>query len=160
MNTLPVLLIIDDLMVDFLDSPQMVELLAVQVHHYNLTAIFTLQNFFATSKFGKTIMRNVNYKVYFYNRLDLRELRNISSQIVPSCPAFMQANFNFLYRKFPNDPSHYVFVDGHFRSKVRSLFVRSHIFPDENGCIKPIFFFQIQNNNSNYLKKILFYLGE
>ena len=70
LNTLPALIIIDDLMIEFLDSPQMVELLSVQVHHFNLTTIFTLQNFFATSKFGKTIMRNVNYKVYFYNRVD------------------------------------------------------------------------------------------
>jgi hypothetical protein len=141
LNTLPVLLIIDDLMVEFLDSPQMVNLLSVQVHHFNLSTIFTLQNFFATSKFGKTIMRNVNYKVYFYNRLDLRELRNISCQIVPQCPSFMEANFNFLFKKFPTDPSHYIFVDGHFRSKFPSLFVKSHIFPDKNGDIKPIFFF-------------------
>ena len=63
LNTLPSLLIIDDLMTEFLDSPLMVELLFVQVHHFNLSTIFTLQNFFATSKFGKTIMRNVNYKV-------------------------------------------------------------------------------------------------
>ena len=141
LNTLPSLVIIDDLMTEFLDSPLMVELLSVQVHHFNVSTVFTLQNFFATSKFGKTIMRNVNYKVYFYNRLDLRELRNISCQIVPHCPSFMQANFNFLYKKFPSDPSHYIFVDGHFRSKMPSLFVRSHIFPDENSEIKPIIFF-------------------
>ena len=140
LNTMPCLLIIDDLMTEFLDSPQMVDLLAIQVHHYNLSTVFTLQNFFATSKFGKTMMRNVNYKVYFYNRLDLRELRNISCQIVPNCPSFMQSNFNFLYKNFPSDPSHYIFVDGHFRSKVPSLFVRSHIFPDQKGEIKPIIF--------------------
>ena len=140
-NTLPSLLIIDDLMNDFLDSPKMVELLSVQVHHFNLSTIFTLQNFFATSKFGKTIMRNVNYKVYFYNRLDLRELRNISCQIVPHCPSFMQDNFQFLNKKFPNDPSHYIFVDGHFRSKLPSLYVRTHIFPTINGDIRPIIFF-------------------
>ena len=141
LNTLPCLLIIDDLMTEFLDSPAMVQLLSVQVHHFNLSTIFTLQNFFATSKFGKTIMRNVNYKVYFYNRLDLRELRNISCQIVPQCPSFMQSNFNFLYKKFPNDVSHYIFVDGHFKSKVPSLYVRTHIFPDEKNEIKPIIFF-------------------
>ena len=128
-------------MIEFLDSPQMVELLSVQVHHFNLTTIFTLQNFFATSKFGKTIMRNVNYKVYFYNRVDLRELRNISCQIVPNCPSFMQSNFEFLFKKFPNDPSHYILVDGHFRSKMPSFFVRSHIFPDQNGDKRPIVFF-------------------
>ena len=137
---MPCLLIIDDLMTEFLDSVEMVHLLSVQVHHFNLSTIFTLQNFFATSKFGKTLMRNVNYKVYFYNRLDLRELRNISCQIVPNCPSFMQSNFKFLFQKFPNDPSHYVFVDGHFRSKLPNLFVRSHIFPDKNNEITPIIF--------------------
>ena len=141
LNTLPCLIIIDDLMTEFLDSPSMVDLLTVQVHHFNLSTIFTLQNFFATSKFGKTMMRNVNYKVYFYNRVDLRELRNISCQIVPNCASFMQSNFNFLKRKFPQDHSHYIFVDGHFRSKVPNLFVRSHIFPDETGQIRPIIFF-------------------
>jgi hypothetical protein len=141
MNTLPCLIILDDLMTELLDSPQMVDLLAVQVHHFNLSTIFTLQNYFAPSKFGKTIMRNVNYKVYFYNRLDLRELRNISCQIVPNSPLFMQSNFHFLYKKFPQDPSHYILVDGHFRNKIPSLFVRSRIFPDNNNEIKPIIFF-------------------
>jgi hypothetical protein len=140
-NTLPYLLIIDDLMMEFLDSAAMVDLLSIQVHHFNISTIFTLQNYFAPSKFGKTIMRNVNYNIYFYNRLDLRELRNISCQILPNCPLFMQANFNFLHKKFPNDPSHYILVDGHFRNKVPSLFVRTHIFPQEDGEIKPIFFF-------------------
>jgi len=140
-NSLPKLVIIDDLMMELLDSPSMVDFLSIQVHHFNISTIFTLQNYYAPSKFGKTIMRNVNYNVYFYNRLDLRELRNISCQIVPNCPLFMQSNFNFLHKKFPNDPSHYVLVDGHFRNKLPSLFVRSHIFPQENGEIKPIFFF-------------------
>jgi hypothetical protein len=151
LNTLPSLLIIDDLMNEFLDSPSMVELLSVQVHHFNLSTIFTLQNFFATSKFGKTIMRNVNYKVYFYNRLDLRELRNISCQIVPHCPSFMQDNFQFLNKKFPSHPSHYIFVDGHFRSKFPSLYVRTHIFPDSNGDIRPIIFFpKTESKNSGF----------
>ena len=151
LNTLPSLLIIDDLMNEFLDSPSMVELLSVQVHHFNLSTIFTLQNFFATSKFGKTIMRNVNYKVYFYNRLDLRELRNISCQIVPHCPSFMQDSFQFLNKKFPTHPSQYIFVDGHFRSKFPSLYVRTHIFPDSNGDIRPIIFFpKTEAKNSGF----------
>jgi hypothetical protein len=144
-NTLPYLVIIDDLMMELLDSASMVDFLSIQVHHFNISVIFTLQNYFAPSKYGKTIMRNVNYNVYFYNRLDLRELRNISIQIVPNCPLFMQSNFNFLHKKFPLDPSHYVLVDGHFRNKLPSLFVRSRIFPSENGEIKPIIFFPNTN---------------
>ena len=159
LNTLPALIIIDDLMVEFLDSPQMVELLSIQVHHFNLSVIFTLQNFFATSKFGKTIMRNVNYKVFFYNRLDLRELRNISCQIVPNCPSFMESNFNFLFKNFPDDPSHYVFVDGHFRSKIPSLFVRSHIFPDKNPMkFDQLSFFQQTETEIFVLANLLYFM--
>jgi hypothetical protein len=149
LNTLPCLLIIDDLMREFLDSGKMVDLMSVQVHHFNISTIFTLQNYFVVSKFGKTIMRNVNYKVIFYNRLDLREIQNISYQIVPKCPSFLEDSFQFLMKKFPDSPSQYILVDGHFRAKMPSLFVRSHIFPDDSGEIKPIIFFP----NYNYQKK-------
>ena len=72
------------------------------------------------------------------------ELRLISQQITPTHPGFMQENFNFLLRRFPNQPSYYIVIDGHFRSKVNKLFVRTHIFPNEandSNEIKPIFFF-------------------
>jgi hypothetical protein len=145
LNTLPCLLIVDDLMREFLDSSKMVDLMSVQVHHFNISTIFTLQNYFVVSKFGKTIMRNVNYKVIFYNRLDLREIQNISCQIVPKCPGFLEDSFRFLMKKFPFSPSRYILVDGHFRAKMPSLFVRTHIFPDEKGDIKPIIFFPNYN---------------
>ena len=71
----------------------------------------------------------------------MREIKNISVQICPSHPDFMQSNFNFLFEKFPLDPSHYIIVDGHYRSKMRVLYVRSKIFPNSQGVTEPIFFF-------------------
>jgi hypothetical protein len=141
LNQLPSLLIIDDQMNELLDSKSFVDLLCVKCHHFQICTIFTLQNYFASSKFGRTISRNVNYKVFFFNRVDLREIKNISMQISPSSPDFMQSNFNFLFEKFPNDPSHYIIVDGHYRSKMRVMYVRSRIFPNFNNVIEPIFFF-------------------
>lgn len=135
------LVIIDDQMNDFLNSQDMITLLTVYVHHHNISVIFTLQNYFCTSKYGKTLMRNVNVKVFFYNRLDLTELRNISAQIVPKSPQFLESCFKFLFEKFPNDPSHYVLIDGHYRSSTPNLFVRSRIFPDKDGSTRPIIFF-------------------
>jgi hypothetical protein len=148
LNHLPCLLIIDDQMADFLDSAQMTSLLTIKVHHFNLTTLFTLQNAYFSSKYGRTISRNVNYKTYFYNRLDLRELRNISCQISPTSPNFMQANFDFLLQRYPSDPSHYIVIDGHHRSKMTNMHVYSHIFPDEQNEIKRIFFFP----NPDYTK--------
>ena len=142
----PKLLIIDDLMNDFLSNEKMVQLLSVEVHHFNITVIFTFQNIYAPSKFGKTIARNVNYRVIFYNRMDLRETRNISLQICTQ-PTFLTESFEFLMKEFPHE-SAYIVIDGHFRNKHKDYFVKSHIFPTKEFNyknldfeIKPIFFF-------------------
>lgn len=126
----------------------MVQLFAVQSHHFNISVIFTVQNFFASSKFGKTIMRNVNYRVFFYNRLDLVELRNISSQLVPGHANFLQHSFNFLINEFPQERP-YILVDGHINSLFhRGMHIRTHIFPDKDNIIRPLIF----NPNPNFSK--------
>lgn len=135
----PSLVIVDDQMTQFLDSSLMVDLMTIKSHHHNISIWISLQNYFCSSKHGKTIMRNISIKVFFYNRLDLTELKNISSQIVPKNPNFLESCFNFLFRKFPNDPSHYILVDG--KSKARSFFVRSRILPEKDGYVRPIIFF-------------------
>jgi len=58
------LLLIDDLQNQFLDSSEMLHLLSVQTHHFNISVCYSMQNFFAPSKFGKTLSRNVNIKVF------------------------------------------------------------------------------------------------
>ena len=135
-------------MTALLDSNEMVDLLCIKCHHFQIYTVFSLQNYFATSKYGRTISRNVNYKVFFFNRVDLREIKNISVQIFPSHPDFMQSNFNFLFEKFPSDPSHYIIVDGHYRSKMRLIYVHSRIFPNSQNIIEPIFFSQTQTIKS------------
>jgi len=132
------LVILDDLMNELLDSAEIVRLLSIETHHSNITVIFTLHNFFASSKHGKTISRNVNYKVFFYNRLDLRELKIISGQIGNN-PNFLQECFAYLMKKYP-DESCYIVIDGHFKSKMKEMYVRTRIFPID-GEIKPIVFF-------------------
>jgi hypothetical protein len=52
-NNSPCLLVIDDLMSSFLNSNEMSQLLSIHVHHANITCIFTLQNYFHPSRFGK-----------------------------------------------------------------------------------------------------------
>jgi len=139
-DTRPKLLLIDDLMDSFLNSVEMLTLLSIQVHHFNITTVFTLQNFFAHSKFGKTLAKNVHYRCIFYNRLDITEVRTIATQISMN-PRFLIESFEFLRREFPNQPQ-YIIVDGHSKSPLKELFVRSQIFPSgEKNEMKPIFFF-------------------
>jgi len=134
------LVVIDDLMESFLQSPEMVQLLSVDTHHFNISVIFTLQNVFAPSKFGKTLSRNVNYRCLFYNRLDLTEIRTLSSQMHQP-PRFLIESFNFLRLHYPNEPP-YIILDGHTHSPLNQLYVRSQIFPlPGSNEAKPIFFF-------------------
>lgn len=141
LNNSPSLLLIDDLMTSVLWSQAMVELLANEVHNYNISVVIVLQNYFASGKFGKTLIRNCQYRVFFYTRVQQLELRTISSQISDN-PNFFAANFEFLYKTFPNSPSHYLLIDGHFRTQSADLWCRSNIFPKEkNGEIIPIIFY-------------------
>lgn len=136
------LIIIDDQMSAFLSSDEMLSLLTVGSHHLSINIVYTLQNYFSQSKHhGKTLMRNTSYKILFFNRTDLTELRSISMQIVPRNANFLESCFQFLFKTFPNDDSHYIFIDGHFRSKVPKFFIRSHLFPDKDNIVRPIIFF-------------------
>jgi hypothetical protein len=123
LNYLPSLVIIDDLMTDLLNSYAMIELFSVHVHHYKISVIFTLHNFFATSRYGKTIARNVQYKIFFYNRVDKVELKHFSSQIFPSNTNFLLNCFKFIEKKFPEKYKHYIVIDGHSKSKISQLYV-------------------------------------
>ena len=143
----PALLIIDDLQSDFLNSGDMLEMLTAQINHFQLNCIFTLQSYYAKSKFGKSLLRNVTYKCFFLNRLDRRELKYISMEIAPNSPSFMESNFNFLYENFPRY-SQYILIDGHFASSAPQLYVRSNIFPSKkDNIIRPIIFFPNPNVN-------------
>jgi len=134
------LVVIDDLMDPFLNSEAMVKLLSADCHHFNISVIFTLQNFFARSRFGKTLSRNVTYRCVFYNRLDLTEIRTISIQICHEAK-FLVESFQFLRKEYPNEPA-YIIIDGHGGLRFPELFVKSQIFPQSNNSeIKPIFFF-------------------
>lgn len=141
LNNLPKLILIDDMMREVVKSDQMSDLVANDVHSFNISVAFSFQNYFARGKNGNNLIRNCHYKVIFYNRSEMLELRNISTQTVDA-PKFLKFNFNYLYNHYPEDPSHYILIDSHPRSQISQLWCRSHIFPKvPGGEIKPLIFF-------------------
>lgn len=136
----PVLLIVEDLMKPFLENEDMLNLLTAGVHHHQITTLFSLQDYYHHSKHRLTFMKNCAYRVIFYNRLDLTEIRTISVQIAHH-PKFLIDSFEFLKSEYP-DQTPYIIFDGSGKSPLSNLFVRSQIFPlPGTGEIKPIFFF-------------------
>ena len=134
------LILVDDMMQSILASPQMLDLLTIQIHACNITLCFTMHNNFHQSKFGKTISRNVQYKFIFHNRLELTELRILSCQLGKKS-SFLEECFQFLFNTFPSEHHPYLMIDGHAQSppNIKALFIRTHILPI-NGIIKPIIF--------------------
>ncbi len=141
LNSLPTLILVDDLMMDVVKNKEMVDLVTNDVHNYNISVVFVFQNYFARGPFGNTLVRNCQYKVLFYNRGESMELRTISSQTVDA-PKFLAFCFKYLKRNFHDSPSQYILLDSHLRSSLDELMIRSHIFPQKpGGEVKPLIFF-------------------
>lgn len=132
-----VLLCIDDLMKSFFENEDMLTLLTAGVHHLALNLIFVIQDHYLNAKHRLTFMKNCSYRVIFFNRLDLTEIRTISTQICQQ-PKFLLDSFEFLKKEYPDEPAYIVF-DGCGKSPLKNLFVRSQIFP-VGGQTRPVFF--------------------
>lgn len=130
----PTMLIIEDMMDSVLNSQEMHDIFTKYSNHYSITCLFTLQNYFAPSKFGRSIMKNCQYRFLFYNRLEQRELNILSSQISGSA-RFFASNFQFLFKNFPKESGFYLLLDGFSRSNSPELFCRTKIFPNESQII-------------------------
>lgn len=133
------LICLDDLMVSLLKSEAMVEMITVLVSHARCVLIYTVHNSFFQTKFAKTMQRNTDVRILFYNRLDQTELRIISCQLGKKS-TFLLECFKFLLEKFPNDHFPYILISGQPQNK--DFFIRTHIFPNSDHEIKPIIFFE------------------
>lgn len=144
-NDVPTLILLDDLMEEVINSSSMIHLVSNDVHNFNISVVFVLQNYFASGKYGRTLIRNCHYRVFFFNPIELLELRTISTHIA-NAPNFLLHNFQILQKKFPNDKSHYILIDGHSRSENYGMICRSNIFPTgNNNNINPVIFFPNPN---------------
>ena len=132
------LLLIDDQMVDLLNSPFMETFFCATSHHFNNSIFFTLQNYYSSSR-SKTILRQCIYKIIFNDPGDRILIRNISCAVSPNAQ-FLSKCFKMLEQKFPSD-LHYLLIDTNPRSAMKQMVVRSRIFPNSSNQIKPICFF-------------------
>ena len=63
----PSLLVLDDLMIETVDSDQVMDLLSKKVHHLNLFVIVVTQNLYALGKHSVGMNRNYQYTILFRN---------------------------------------------------------------------------------------------
>lgn len=139
------LVLLDDLMTDVLTSEHILQLATNDVHNYDLSVVIIMQNYYSSSKFGRTLVKNCQYRVFFHTNLDLYETKLISKQISTYSNFFSEC-YEYLKKNFPEEISYYLLVDGHMKSKMNKMWCRSLIFPrDPENQITPLVFYPNSN---------------
>ena len=111
------LLILDDLSTALLRDPDYVQLMTVGSHHYNLSAIYTSQNYYQKSCDGRTFQRQLTMKVVFEDRSDSTVLTNISRQTFRS-NSYLHRCFEILKEEYPEDNRPYLFIGMYISNSI------------------------------------------
>lgn len=124
-----VLLVLDDLMFDVLDSKEIASLFTGG-RHQNLSVIFITQNLLEKGKYGRVIYLNTCYLIVFKNMHDAGQIKLLARRMFPTkTKSFMEA-----YHDAMEKPFGYLVVDMH-PSSADSIRLRSQIFPGEDMVI-------------------------
>lgn len=101
------ILVLDDLMIDAADNLDMVHLLCVGSHHYDITVIHLMQNLFHKGKAMRTASLNCHYFILFPSYRDRLQIQSFGKQLFPGkSKYFMDA-----FEKATAKPYGYLLVD-------------------------------------------------
>lgn len=120
------LIVLDDLMNEVNNSPEMQRLFTQYSHHQNISVIFVSQNIYFGGKYGKTINLNCHYLVLFRNP-NLSQIRILGQQLLPGKAKLLTQ----AYRDATAKRYGYLFIDLH-PNNDRDLMLRTNIFPEED----------------------------
>lgn len=135
------LILIDDQFDLVCNSKTIVDIFCLYSHHYNISIIVTGHNIFLKSKYSTTLSRNATSKVIFFDKADQLCLSTLGRRIFPNHTKLLSEAFTFLHEHFAENYSKYLIIDTSPLSFLpQKMMVRSNIFPDEKGKVKPIFF--------------------
>ena len=129
----PILMCIDDKMstalVDGKKGSEVLELVCVTAHHYNVSCVIILQNLFH-NKLVREISLNTHFLILFKNQRNHSQIRVLASQIMPDNRDFFIDSYN----KATNEIYGYLFIDLSPTSN-RKYQLRTNIFKGEQLII-------------------------
>ena len=103
----PDLIIIDDLMMEVGDDPNMANLFTKVSHHLNISVIFIVQNMFFQAKHMRTISLNAHYYILLKNPRDKLQVLNLGRQILPGQSKY----FAEVYSECTREPYSNLIID-------------------------------------------------
>lgn len=124
------LIVLDDLMSQVGQSPEMENLFIRGCHHSRLSAVFITQNIFQQAKFSRTIALNTHYLILFRNLRDGSQISHLGKQIFPGKGQILVD----AYRDATRVPYGYILLDlsPHSEDKYR---MRTRILPGEDPIV-------------------------
>jgi hypothetical protein len=101
------LVILDDLMTEVINDPEILNLFTVGTHHTNTSVFFLTQNIFSKGKFSRDLSLNTNYIINFKNPRDQLQFQVLARQIYGNKSKFLLESF----RDATKNPYGYIFLD-------------------------------------------------
>lgn len=98
------LVIIDDLMQEAKDCPQLGRIFTKYSHHKRLSVFLLTQNLFPTGKECRNVSLNAQYIVLFPSARDRQQIRVLSQQMRPEQPELISAIFTYVTSQRPYNP--------------------------------------------------------
>jgi len=103
----PDILVLDDLMQEIKNNPDVMNLFTTYSHHLNMSVIFIVQNLFFSSPTMRTISLNAQYMFLMKNPRDKSQISCLARQIYPGkTPYFIEA-----YQDATSRPFSYLKID-------------------------------------------------
>lgn len=120
------MVIVDDLMREGGDHPELERAFTQYSHHRNLSICYVVQNLFYKGKSSRSIALNASYLVLFKNPRDKQQISIIAKQMYPGNTQFFMDAFNDATAK----PHGYLLIDLK-NNTLEDYRLRSDIFPPE-----------------------------
>jgi len=124
------IVVLDDLMMDAADSPEIAHLMCVGSHHYQITVIHILQNLFVKGKSMRTASLNCHYFILMANKRDMLQVAALGRQIFPGQSKFFLEAFESCTRL----PHSYILIDVHPTSD-KTYQLRTNILPGQSTIV-------------------------
>jgi len=121
------IIVLDDLMDESKDAPQVTALFTKRAHHRSFFVIVTMQNLFNQSKESRDRALNVQYLVLFKNPRDGGQITTLNSQMFRRRKGYLEACFENATKDSPNS---YLFLDLHQHSSEQTR-VRTRVLKRE-----------------------------
>ena len=124
------IIVLDDLMAQVVQSPEVERLFFVGAHHRCLSIITLNQNLYAQGPKAKSIQLNTAYLILFRSLRDVQQISVLSRQVAPG----QHSSFMEMYKDVMLEKYGYLILDFTPSGKDEWRF-RTHIFPGEKPII-------------------------